>query len=94
LVITAARRDRTSFGCGSESEITWFGKAFLQDGLNQTTDFERGFEIASKRIREWELADGEQASVPQIDAGWAIRKHLATWRATLPPSRAVAFSPK
>lgn len=94
LVITAARRDRTSFGCGATSEITWFGKAFLRDGLNQTTDFERGFEIASKQIREWELADGEKASVPQIAAGWEIRKHLETWRATVPRSQPVAFSPK
>lgn len=94
LVITAARGDRTSFGCGSNSRITWFGKAFLAQALNQTTDFERGFELASKQIREWELAQGETASVPQMAGGWAIRKRLASWRATLAPTQPVAYSPR
>lgn len=94
LVITASRADRTSFGCGSKSKITWFGKAFLTQALNQTADFERGFELASKQVREWELAEGQTASVPQIAGGWAIRKHLAEWRKTLAPSAAVNFSPK
>jgi hypothetical protein len=94
LVITAARADRTSFGCGSDSQITWFGKAFLTQALNQTTDFEHAFDLADKQIREWELAQGETPSVPQISDGWQIRKHLAEWRATEPaPTRAVAFSP-
>lgn len=94
LVITAARADRTSFGCGSDSKITWFGKAFLTQALNETTDFERGFELASKQIREWELAQGETASVPQMAGGLVIRKRLARWRATLAPTHSVAFSPR
>jgi hypothetical protein len=94
LVITAARADRTSFGCGSDSKITWFGKAYLTEALNETNDFEHAFELASRQIREWELADSETASVPQIADGWAIRKHLASWRATLPVAEPVLFSPK
>ena len=94
LVITAARSDRASFGCGSDSQITWFGKAFLTQALNETTDFERGFELASKQIREWELAQGEIPSVPQMAGGWAIRKRLATWRTTLPRTQPVPFSPR
>jgi len=93
LVITAARADRSSFGCGGGSKITWFGKAFLAQALNQTTDFERGFDLASKQVREWELAQGETASVPQMAGGWAIRQKLATWRATLAPASPVEFSP-
>ena len=93
LVITAARADRTSFGCGGGSQITWFGKAFLSQALNQTTDFERGFALASKQVREWELAQGETASVPQMAGGWAIRQRLATWRETLAPARPVVFTP-
>ena len=94
LVITAARSDRTSFGCGNDSKITWFGKAFLTGALNQTTDFERGFDLASRQIREWELAQGETASVPQIAEGWAIRKHLADWRTGVRSAPPVPFSPK
>ena len=93
LVITAARADRSSFGCGSTSQITWFGRAFLATALNQTTDFERGFDLASKQIREWELAQGETPSVPQIAEGWAIRKHLEAWRSSVPPAAPVPFAP-
>src|SRR3546814_18531152 len=37
LVITAARADRASFGCGNESAATWFGRAWLVAGLNPGT---------------------------------------------------------
>lgn len=94
LVITAARADRTSFGCGSDSRITWFGKAFLAGALNQTTDFEHGFKLATRQIREWELAQGETPSVPQMVAGWAIRKHLASWRQRVPDAKPVLFAPR
>jgi hypothetical protein len=93
LVITAARADRTSFGCGSDSEITWFGKAFLAEALNRTVDFEQAFAIASKQVREWELAEGETASVPQIAAGELIGAKLREWSASLPASGAVPFAP-
>jgi hypothetical protein len=91
LVITASRADRTSFGCGSDSNITWFGKAYLAEAMNQTTDFERGFDLAAHRIREWELRDAETPSIPQIAAGAALRRHLAAWRGGLPPAAAVPF---
>ncbi len=81
LVITAARADRSSFGCGSDSEISWFGRAFLAGALNRTIDFERAFDLAAHQIREWELEQGEKPSVPQIAAGAEIRQHLAKWRA-------------
>ncbi|MBC7786921.1 MAG: hypothetical protein H7Z18_05600 [Methylophilaceae bacterium] len=34
LILTAARRDRTSFGCGVESEFTYFGDAFFVQALS------------------------------------------------------------
>lgn len=93
LVITAARADRTSFGCGSDAQITWFGRAFLAEGLNETVDFEHAFALASRRIREWELRDGETPSVPQISPGSAIRQKLAAWRAGFTPGAPLAFTP-
>jgi hypothetical protein len=93
LVITAARADRTSFGCGADSQITWFGKAFLTEGLNQTTDFEQAFAIADKRIREWELAQDETPSVPQIAAGALIGDTLRGLDSTLASSAPVPFTP-
>jgi len=93
LVITAARSDRTSFGCGSDSEITWFGKAFFAEALNETTDFREAFAVARKQIRAWEREDGITPSWPQISEGALIGAKLDALRANLPPAPVVPFVP-
>lgn len=93
LVITAARADRTSFGCGNSANATWFGQAFLVDGLNHTTSFRRAFLRARHRIAEREKAEEYDPSEPQWAAGEAITERLARWRDALPPGRAVSFIP-
>src|SRR3546814_8238085 len=35
LVLTAARSDRSSFGCGSDSDITYFGKARSEEHTSE-----------------------------------------------------------
>jgi len=85
LVVTAARTDRTSFGCGSESKITYFGDAFLANALNESTDFERAYYRAQGLIREWETQDHGTPSEPQISVGSRIGAKLAAWRATAKP---------
>jgi hypothetical protein len=80
MVITAARADRTSFGCGAESDLTYFGKAFFVDGLNQTDTFRGAFEIARQLIADWEEADKQTASEPQIASTPLIEAKLAQWR--------------
>ena len=94
MVITAARSDRTSFGCGSESEITFFGKAFLGEALNATTSMTEAFELAKASIAEWEAQDDlEEHSEPQISTSRSIEAKLDAWRKTLPATPAVPFSP-
>jgi len=93
MIITAARSDRTSFGCGSDSQITWFGKAFLTEALNQTTDFHDAYLRARTTIAGWEKRDGETPSEPQYWAGTDIQQKLDAWRATLPSTAAVPFVP-
>jgi len=92
LVITAARRDRTSFGCGADSDITWFGRAFLTQALNETSDPRQAFAIASRQVREWELQAGNQPSVPQMSEGALIGAQLEQWRAGTKQGAPVAFS--
>ena len=91
LVITAARADRTSFGCGADSQITYFGRAFLTEGLNQTADFREAYAIAARRVGEWEKADDEVPSLPQLWAGDRIEAKLAQWRAGFVPGAPVPF---
>lgn len=92
LVVTAARADRTSFGCGSESDITWFGHAFIAEALNRTTDFREAFELATATIAEREKAEKFDPSEPQWDAGERILAHLDAWRAGFTPGAPLAFS--
>ena len=91
LVITAARRDRTSFGCGADSDITWFGRAYLANALNQTSDPRLAFALASRQVREWELEAGNVPSVPQMAEGGLIGAQLDRWRAGTTMGEAVPF---
>ncbi|WP_243040930.1 C13 family peptidase [Dyella sedimenti] len=93
LVITAARADRSSFGCGSDSDVTYFGKAWLVDALNRTPDFMEAFRQASGEIAQWEAKDRLTPSEPQMDVGSGIAGQLALWRRSVVPGPALAFKP-
>src|SRR3546814_19726419 len=69
LVLTAARSDRSSFGCGSDSDITYFGKAWLVDALNRTPDFIEAFNRASGAISQWEQTEQLTPCKPPVDNG-------------------------
>ncbi|HET7561292.1 MAG TPA: C13 family peptidase [Rhodanobacteraceae bacterium] len=93
MIITAARSDRSSFGCGEQSELTWFGHAFLVDALNKTDNFRKAFTMAKVQVAAWEHHDGYQASDPQISAGAGIGAQLDRWRSGFTPGPAVPFTP-
>lgn len=93
MVISSARADRTSFGCGVESDITYFGRAFLVDALNRTTSLREAFDLATQSVTAWEAADKEEHSEPQIASSAAIEAKLAAWRKQLPERPAVPFAP-
>lgn len=93
MIITAARSDRSSFGCGEQSELTWFGHAFLVDALNQTDNLHDAFRLAHKQVAVWEKRDGYAASDPQISAGNGITAQLAKWRKGVVPGPAIPFAP-
>ena len=92
LVITSARADRTSFGCGADSDITYFGKAFLAEALNRTTSIPDAFAHAKKSVAEWEDRDKEEHSEPQIATTRSIEAKLEAWERALKPGP-VPFSP-
>ncbi len=77
LVMTAAAADRPSFGCGSESNFTYFGKAVMDEQLGKKTrSFEQAFADALPIIREREKVQGFDSSNPQIFVGEKIRPIL------------------
>lgn len=91
LVMTAARADRSSFGCGPESEITWFGRAYFAEALNGTGDLLAAFHIARDLIAEWEEAEDFAASDPQISSTPLIETKLRAWTESVDPGPALAF---
>lgn len=91
LLLTAARADRASFGCGSESEATYFGRAWLIDGLNRTTSFIAAYDLASKSIAQRERREDFEPSLPQIDVGARIGKRLQAWESDLAPGKPVPY---
>jgi len=91
LVVTAARADRASFGCGSESDATYFGRAWLVDGLNRSNSFAGAYDIARSEISRWEREDGETPSLPQIEVGDEIVHRLGLWRSQFVPGPVVPY---
>lgn len=82
LIITAASADRASFGCSDDADLTYFGRAYFHDALQQDPDFYRAFEPAAARVRELEQEEGySQHSNPAIHAPAAILEQLERWQA-------------
>jgi hypothetical protein len=80
MVITAARSDRASFGCGTKSDITDFGRAFFVEGLNHNDSFSAAFAEAKRLIDAWETRDDEDHSYPQLVTTPQIEARLRQWR--------------
>ncbi|HKU48264.1 MAG TPA: C13 family peptidase, partial [Burkholderiales bacterium] len=83
LIITAARHDRTSFGCADENDFTYFGRAFFKEALPSSRSFRDAFEKADALVGEWERRDlpKEPRSLPQLRSTPAIDAHLERWGA-------------
>lgn len=77
LVITAAAKDRTSFGCSDEADLTYFAEAYFKQALPKHRDFIAAFDEAKQLVAEREKKEGiEPHSEPQIFIGDNIRKDL------------------
>ena len=83
MVITAARTDRTSFGCSNEREWTYFGDAFFNRALRETRSLVDAFHIARSHIDAWEKRDALTPSEPQISIGDGIAAKLREMTAKL-----------
>lgn len=76
LIITSARADRSSFGCGHNGEFTYFGEEFLGRSLREEDSFIAAFDGARERIIARETAEKRTPSEPQIHVGSEIAPHL------------------
>lgn len=79
LVMTASDADHTSYGCGSKSDLTFFGRAMYDEQLRKRTlSFEAAHAAARPIIkqREEEAGKSDGYSNPQIAVGENIRQRL------------------
>lgn len=81
LLITAAAKNKASFGCSHENEWTYFGEAYFKQALAQTSSFTTAFERARRIIGAREKKEGKEASEPQMKIGAAIAPILARFGA-------------
>lgn len=74
LIMTAADATHTSYGCGTRSELTFFGRAVFHEQLRQTHSFTEAFAKAVPVITQREVEAGKQDgfSNPQIHVGAQI----------------------
>lgn len=79
LIITAARADRTSFGCGTTDRYPYYDTCFLHT-LSQTHDFRALAYQTRDCVADMEEETGmEPPSEPQISIGKTVTKYLKAW---------------
>jgi hypothetical protein len=76
IVITAASRTRSSFGCSDTRHLTYFGEAFFKDAMPYSTYLRVAFESTRKEIRRREREEGVMASNPQGSFGKLMEEKL------------------
>jgi hypothetical protein len=77
IVITAAAKNRPSFGCGADRDLTYFGEAFWRDALPGAASLRGAFETARREITAREREEGERPSHPQGFFGPLMETRLA-----------------
>lgn len=87
LIITAARGDRSSFGCDDQNDFTYFSEAYFKQSLPKSAGFAEAFEQARGLVQAREAADfraggmaAQEHSEPQMFQGKAIAAQLKAWR--------------
>jgi len=78
LVMTASDPDHQSFGCGSKSDFTYFGKAVFDEQLSHNFNFISAFNKALASIQAREQREKRDSSHPQLYVGDRIREKLET----------------
>lgn len=76
LVVTAAARDKSSFGCSNQNEYTYFGEAVFKDLKAGPYHFIPRLNAAIAAIGKREQREGLEPSEPQLKAGAAMRQKL------------------
>ena len=79
MILTAARPDRTSFGCGEANVYTFFDQCFLES-IPQSRDFPMLAGKVQDCVATREVAEGATPpSEPQVSIGFNISQSLTAY---------------
>jgi len=84
-VVTASSADRTSFGCQSDNDWTFFGDALINQALRKPQPLEAAAAEAKALVAEWEGQGRLTPSQPQVVVGAGARTWLTALERRLPP---------
>ncbi len=76
LILTAAHKNKTSFGCSNDRELTYFGEHYFAQELQSGGSFVEAFHRARGTLRERELSESIEPSDPQIFIGAEMQRKL------------------
>ena len=85
-IVTAAARDRTSFGCQAENDWTFFGDALVNRALRQPQPLALAAAEARTTIGGWETAQRLTPSNPQVQIGAGATQWLRVLESRMPRS--------
>jgi hypothetical protein len=78
IIITAAAKNRSSFGCSDDRDLTYFGEAFFRDAWPKNATLRDTFAVARRAIAAREKLEGiALPSRPRAHFGKALEKKLA-----------------
>ena len=86
VIVTAAARDRTSFGCFADNDWTFFGDAMINHALRKPQSLGAAYAEATALVSEWERRFEVTPSQPQIFLGAASAHWLAPLERRMPRS--------
>jgi len=92
-IVTASAADKTSFGCRSDNDWTFFGDALVNRALRKPLPLERAAAEAVGTIAGWERAGRLDPSGPMVQVGAGARRWLAALEAHLPAATAPVGRP-
>jgi hypothetical protein len=90
VIVTAAARDRTSFGCVADNDWTFFGDAMINHALRRPQTLGAAYAEATTLVTEWETRFAVLPSRPQIFLGATSARWLGALERRMP---AIATSP-
>lgn len=84
VIITAAAKDQTSFGCAPGNDWTYFGDAIVNHAMRKPQGIETAYAEAKAMVAMWEIMTGATPSFPQLSVGKDVNRWLVPLEARMP----------